>query len=60
MRAIWVSLRAQTTWPKKVVGRSEKELFEALEFSDKVLDEELEVGCWKRNVRGEEGGRADE
>ena len=30
---------------KKVVGRSEKELFEALEFSDKVLDE---------------GGRADD
>ena len=35
---------------KKVVGRSEKELFEALEFSDKVLDEELEVGSWKRNM----------
>ena len=35
---------------KKVVGRSEKELFEALEFSDKVLDEELEVGGWKRNM----------
>ena len=35
---------------KKVVGRSEKELFEALEFSDKVLDEELEVGGWKGNM----------
>ena len=33
---------------KKVVGRSEKELFEAL--ADKVLDEELEVGGWKRNM----------
>ena len=33
-----------------MVGRSEKELFEALEFSDKVLDEELEVGGWKRNM----------
>ena len=31
-----------------MVGRSEKELFEALEFSDKVLDEEL--GGWKRNM----------
>ena len=35
---------------KKVVGSSEEGLFEALEFSDKVLDEELEVGGWKRNM----------
>ena len=35
---------------KKVVGRSEKELFEALELSDKVLEEEY----------GQEGGRADD
>ena len=35
---------------KKVVGRSEEGLFEALEFSDKVLDEELEVGGWNRNM----------
>ena len=39
---------------KKVVGRSEEELFEALEHSDRVLDrvldEELEGGGWKRNV----------
>ena len=50
MRAIWVSRRVQTTWQKKVVGKSEKELFEALEFSDKVLDEKLEVGGSKRNM----------
>ena len=40
------------TWQKKVVGRSEEGLFEALELSDKVLDEELEVvagrGTWTR------------
>ena len=29
---------------KKVVGRSEEELYEALEHSDRVLDEELEGG----------------
>ena len=35
---------------KKIVGRSEKELFEALKHSDEVLDEELARGGWKRNV----------
>ena len=35
---------------KKIVGKSEEELFEALEHSDRVLDEELEGGGWKRNV----------
>ena len=44
---------------KKVVGRSEKELFEALEFPDKVLDEELEGG-WLEEEHGQEGGRADD
>ena len=53
MRAIWVSRRTQTTWQKKVVGRSEKEFFEALEFSDKVLDEELEG---RADDEGEEAG----
>ena len=33
-----------------MVGRSEEGLFEALEFSDKVLDEELEMGGWNRNM----------
>ena len=32
------------------MGRSEEELFEALEHSDRVLDEELEGGGWKQNV----------
>ena len=44
---------------KKVVGRSEEGLFEALELSDKVLDEELEVG-WLEEEHGQEGGRADD
>ena len=35
---------------KKIVGRSEKELFEALKHSDEVLDEELARGGWKRNM----------
>ena len=35
---------------KKILGRSEEELFEALEHSDRVLDDELEGGGWKRNV----------
>ena len=35
---------------KKIVGKSEEELFEALEHSDRVLDEELEGGGWERNV----------
>ena len=35
---------------KKIVGRSEKELFEALEHSDRVLDEELARCGWKRNM----------
>ena len=36
---------------KKVMGRSEEELFEALEHSDRVLGEELEGGgseIWTR------------
>ena len=37
------------TWQKKV-GRSEEELFEALEHSHRVLDEELASGGWKRNM----------
>ena len=38
------------SWQQKVVGRSEEELFEALEHSDRVLDEDL-AGCgWKRNL----------
>ena len=32
------------------MGRSEEEFFEALEHSDRVLDEELEGGGWKRNM----------
>ena len=43
---------------KKVVGRSEKELFEALEFSDKVLDEELEGTRVRSCRRCRGGGRA--
>ena len=35
---------------KKVVGRSEEELFEALEHSDRVLGEELAGGGWERNM----------
>ena len=35
---------------KKKVCRSEEELFEALEHSDRVLDEELEGGGWNRNM----------
>ena len=35
---------------KKIVARSEKELFEALKHSHEVLDEELARGGWKRNV----------
>ena len=35
---------------KKRVGRSEEELFGALEHSDRVLDEELARGGWKRNM----------
>ena len=35
---------------KKVVGRSEEELFEALEHFHRVLGEELEGGGWKRNM----------
>ena len=35
---------------KKVVGRSEKELFEAHEYSDSGLDEQLAEGGWKRNM----------
>ena len=38
------------TWQKKIVGRSEKELSEALEHSERVLDEELEGGGWKLNM----------
>ena len=34
----------------KIVGRSEKELFEALRHSDEVPDEELARGGWKRNM----------
>ena len=34
----------------KKVCRNEEELFEAVEHSDRVLDEELEGGCWKRNM----------
>ena len=35
---------------KKIVGRSEKELFEALHHSDRVLDEELAGNGWMRNM----------
>ena len=35
---------------KKVEVRSEEELFEALEHSDRVLDEELAGRGWKRNM----------
>ena len=35
---------------KKVVGRSEEELSETLEHSDRVQDEGLEGGGWKRNM----------
>ena len=32
------------------MGRSEEENFEAMEHSDRVFDEELEGGGWKRNM----------
>ena len=44
---------------KKVAGRSEEELFEALEHSDVVLDEELAGGPLEAKC-GQEGGRADD
>ena len=40
----------QMTWQKKRLAGARRDSFEALEFSDKVLDEELEVGGWKRNM----------
>ena len=48
---IWDTWLVQMTW-QKIVDTSEKELFEALEHSDKVLDEELE--------RAQEEGRTND